>query len=330
MDRYMENKETVLEIKNLCVEFNSENKVLKAVNGVDLNLKKGETLGLVGETGAGKTTTALGIMGLVPEPQGKITAGEINYLGEDLLKKSENSMESIRGKEISMIFQDPMTALNPVMTVGDQIAEVIQLHEKKNHKEAFEEAKKMMYEVGLDGERAKDYPHQFSGGMKQRIVIAIAIACMPNILLADEPTTALDVTIQDQVLALVREQIKKLNSSMILITHDLGVVAENCDHVAIMYAGEIVEDGELEQIYDQTSHPYTLGLFNSLPTFNEKGGRLKPIPGHTPDPTQLPIGCAFAERCPKAQERCYKKHPNLKTVGNNHFVRCFYPVVEEE
>ncbi len=321
------NKETVLEIKNLTIRYidDIEGRVVSAVNDVSLSIQEGDSVGLVGETGAGKTTTALGVLGLVPHPPGEIVSGEIIYLGENLLEKSDAEMEIIRGKEISMIFQDPMTALNPVMTVGDQIAEVISLHNKCSKKEALEKAKEMMELVGIESERSSEYPHQFSGGMKQRIVIAIAIACEPNILIADEPTTALDVTIQAQVLRLIQEQINRLHSSMLLITHDLGVVAHNCNKVAIMYAGEIVERGLLEDVYDFTAHPYTIGLFDSLPSFEEKGARLKPIEGVVVDPSNLPKGCYFAERCKRSREKCFSEHPSLEKLTETHFARCFYP-----
>ena len=255
-----------LDIKDLTIHYITDEGVVKAVNGIDLSLEKGDTLGLVGETGAGKTTTALGVMGLVPDPPGKVVSGEILYNGEDLLKKSNAELRKIRGGEISMIFQDPMTALNPVLRVGDQIAEVIHLHGNCSRTEALKRAMDMLQKVGIPPERVSDYPHQFSGGMKQRVVIAIALACTPQLIIADEPTTALDVTIQAQVLDMMNDLKQQIGTSMILITHDLGVVAETCDKVAIMYAGEIVEYGDLRNIFKETAHPYTKGLFGSLPS----------------------------------------------------------------
>ena len=267
----------ILEIKDLTIHYVTDDEVVKAVNDISITLEEGESLGLVGETGAGKTTTAMGILGLVPNPPGKIIGGEVIYKGRNLLKLSEAEMRKIRGHEISMIFQDPMTALNPVLTVGDQIMEVIRLHQKVSKAEAMKRAMDMMEMVGIEGGRCNEYPHQFSGGMKQRIVIAIALACNPSLLIADEPTTALDVTIQAQVLDLIDNLKKKFNTSLLLITHDLGVVAEVCDKVAIVYAGRIVEYGNLESIYNNPKHPYTNGLFGSIPDFSKKAHRLNPI-----------------------------------------------------
>ena len=314
--------EKILEVKDRVIHYVTDTETVKAVNEISFTLNAGESLGLVGETGAGKTTTALGIMGLVPDPPGKIIGGEIIYKGEDLLQKSEAEMRKIRGHEISMIFQDPMTALNPVLPVGEQIAEVIRLHQKVSKAEANAKAAEMMELVGIEGTRAGEYPHQFSGGMKQRIVIAIALACNPSLLLADEPTTALDVTIQEQVLDLIDNLKKKFNTSMILITHDLGVVAEVCDKVAIVYGGQVVEYGTLEHIYNRTSHPYTQGLFGSIPNFNEKTRRLKPIEGLMPDPANLPDGCTFADRCPDATDRCRSGSIRQVEIEPGHLVRC--------
>ena len=312
----------ILEIKGLTIHYVTDDEVVKAVNDISITLEEGESLGLVGETGAGKTTTAMGILGLVPNPPGKVIGGEVIYKGKNLLKLSEAEMRKIRGHEISMIFQDPMTALNPVLTVGDQIMEVIRLHQKVSKAEAMKRAMDMMEMVGIEGGRCNEYPHQFSGGMKQRIVIAIALACNPNLLIADEPTTALDVTIQAQVLDLIDNLKKKFNTSLLLITHDLGVVAEVCDKVAIVYAGRIVEYGTLEHIYNNPKHPYTNGLFGSIPDFSKKAHRLNPIKGLMPDPSNLPEGCAFAERCPNATEECRKRQPEVVEVEPGHFVRC--------
>ena len=300
-----------LDIKDLTIHYITDEGVVKAVNGIDLSLEKGDTLGLVGETGAGKTTTALGVMGLVPDPPGKVVSGEILYNGEDLLKKSNAELRKIRGGEISMIFQDPMTALNPVLRVGDQIAEVIHLHGNCSRTEALKRAMDMLQKVGIPPERVSDYPHQFSGGMKQRVVIAIALACTPQLIIADEPTTALDVTIQAQVLDMMND-----------LKHDLGVVAETCDKVAIMYAGEIVEYGDLRNIFKETAHPYTKGLFGSLPSLDKKTHRLKPIAGLMPDPANLPEGCKFHPRCPYADETCRTQEPMTTELSPGHLVRC--------
>lgn len=315
-------KDNLLEIKNLVIEYQTRKSTVQAVNGISLEVPRGTTLGLVGETGAGKTTTALGIMGLIPNPPGKIISGEIYFSGEDLLKKDKAEMRSIRGKQISMIFQDPMTALNPILTVGEQICEVIQLHEKVSKKEAIDKSREMLEMVGIPGDRYNEYPHQFSGGMKQRVVIAIALACNPRLLIADEPTTALDVTIQAQVLQLMNNLKKELNTSMILITHDLGVVAETCENVAIMYAGEIVEVGTLADIYENASHPYTLGLFGSIPDLDVEQKRLKPIAGLVPDPSNLPKGCKFAPRCPYRTPECEKAAIKNYQLSETHFSRC--------
>ncbi len=307
---------TILEINDLTVHYVVENEVTKAVNNLSLKLKKGNTIGLVGETGAGKTTTAKAIMRLIPNPPGKIISGTILIDGIDIYKVSAKELEKIRGNEMAMIFQDPMSVLNPVFTIGDQIAECYRIHEGLSKGEAFEKALKMLETVGISPERAKDYPHQFSGGMKQRVVIAIALACNPKLLIADEPTTALDVTIQAQVIELMKSLRDKNNTSMILITHDLGIVAEVCDDVAVMYAGRIIEEGTREEIFRETMHPYTEGLFNSIPNIYEEQDMLKPIKGLMPDPTNLPPGCAFAPRCEYACDECKKRRPELVSYGN--------------
>jgi peptide/nickel transport system ATP-binding protein len=314
---------SLLEIKNLAIEFKTEMGTVHAVNGIDISIDEGKTLGLVGETGAGKTTTALGILRLVPEP-GKVVSGSITYKGEDILSLPEKKVMDIRGNEISMIFQDPMSALSPVMTIGDQVVEVIMRHQKCGKVEAEGRMLDILQKVGIGPERASDYPHQFSGGMKQRVIIAIALACNPKLLLADEPTTALDVTIQAQVMQMINELKKEFNTSMLLITHDLGIVANSCDEVAIMYAGEIVEYGNLVHIYDETAHPYTVGLFNSIPRMGSKKERLAPIPGMVPDPMNLPVGCHFSPRCPQAQEICRTTHPEMREISPGHMVRCHF------
>ena len=319
-----EKNNLVLEIKDLVVHYETEDADVHAVNGIDIQVGKRRTLGLVGETGAGKTTTARAILNLVPNPPGVIKSGEIYLDGEDVLKMSTAELEKVRGNDVAMIFQDPMTALNPVMTVGDQIGESIELHQHISKKEAFEKAKEMLKMVGIAESRAYDYPHQFSGGMKQRVVIAIALACSPKLLIADEPTTALDVTIQAQVLELMKELIRNHDMSMILITHDLGVVAEVCEDVAVMYAGRIVEQGTADDVFNRTRHPYTEGLFDSLPNLKQRGEELVPIKGLMPDPSDLPPGCAFAPRCPYATEECSKAVPELRPVGDSktHKVAC--------
>ena len=314
--------EPILEVRNLTVEYTSGKSIVQAVNNLSFTLEKGEALGLVGETGAGKTTTALSIMQLITSPPGRIKSGEIIFEGKDLTKLPQSELRKLRGEKISMIFQDPMTALNPVITVGDQISEVIRLHEKTTKLEAAAKAKEMLEMVGIPGERYSEYPHQFSGGMKQRVIIAIALARSPSLLNADEPTTALDVTIQAQVLEMIDRIIRELKTTLILITHDLGVVADICDKAAIMYAGEIVEYGTLDHIYNHTLHPYSIGLFNSIPNFDEDVHRLKPIKGLMPDPTNLPIGCSFSLRCPDCCESCRHKKFELTEVTPGHFVRC--------
>ena len=316
--------DTLLEIKDLNISYETEDGIVEALNGVSLKLSVGKTLGLVGETGAGKTTLARGIMRLIPSPPGKIRSGEILYDGKDLLKMNDSEIRKVRGKDISMIFQDPMTSLNPVLTVGEQIEEVIQSHNPSMKKdELTEKAGDMLEMVGIPRGRAGEFPHQFSGGMKQRVVIAIALACNPRLLIADEPTTALDVTIQAQVLDMINALKKKLNTSMLLITHDLGVVAQNCDEVAIIYAGEVVEEGNLHQIFKDTMHPYTIGLLGSIPSLTEDVKRLNPVNGMMPDPTDLPEGCKFSPRCLYATDKCRGREPELQDRGEGHFVRCY-------
>jgi len=312
----------ILEIKDLVIQYKTRKGIVKAVNNINLSIEKGETTGIVGETGAGKTTTALGILRLISDPPGKIINGEIIFDGKNLLELSASEMRKIRGDRISMIFQDPMTALNPIMTVGEQIAEVIRLHGKLTVHESMLKAHEMLELVGISKDRYYEYPHQFSGGMKQRVVIAIALACHPSLIIADEPTTALDVTIQAQVLEMMAKLKNDLNTSMILITHDLGIVAEICEKVVIMYAGEIIEAGTVEDIFDRSKHPYTKGLFDSLPDLDEDKVRLRPIPGAMPDPTNLPNGCNFAPRCPFKMPRCEVKEIPTIHFSDTHFIKC--------
>ncbi len=330
-----ENNNTILDIKDLYVEYRTDEGVVKALNGISIKMNKGETHGLVGETGAGKTTTGLSILKLIADPPGIIVGGEIK-LGwaddkdrpenapemTDIMAASEKDMGAIRGKRVSMIFQDPMTSLNPVMTVEEQIAEVIDYHEDGSYEDALEKTHELLELVGIPAARGKEYPHQFSGGMKQRVVIAIALACKPDLLIADEPTTALDVTIQAQVLEMMKELRVEYNTSLLMVTHDLGVVADICDMVSVVYAGEIVEQGNLVDIFDNTRHPYTEGLFNSLPNMADRTAKLKPIKGLMPNPINLPKGCPFHPRCNYAMEKCSQVEPELVRRNDTHVVKC--------
>ncbi|WP_101877248.1 ABC transporter ATP-binding protein [Lachnoclostridium edouardi] len=329
-EKVLDVNENLLDIKDLSVTYKTEDGVVYAVNNLNLSIGHKETLGFVGETGAGKTTTAMTIMGLLPIPPGKVTSGEILFDGRDMLKISDRERRGILGEEISMIFQDPMTSLNPSMKVGDQIVEMIRLHKSIGKKEAFEEACGLLEMVGIRRERANDYPHQFSGGMKQRVVIAIALACRPKMIIADEPTTALDVTIQAQVMNLIKELKEKLGTSMILITHDLGIVAEICDKVAIMYAGQVVEYAQVEKIYNNPCHPYTKGLFNSIPKLDTEEEWLEEIHGLPPEPTEKIEGCSFNPRCPNCMEICKHKKPDITCVDGEHYTRCFLYEKQEE
>lgn len=315
----------LLELKDLHVIYKTDAETVRAVNGVNLTLDRGETLGLVGETGAGKTTTALSILRLLPERIGQICGGEIILDGENLLELPENRMrEEIRGKKIAMIFQDPMTSLNPTMTVGDQIEEALKYHNtgKKTNKELEARVDETLELVGIPARRKHEFPHQFSGGMKQRVVIAIALCCTPQLLIADEPTTALDVTIQAQVLEMMKELRRKYQMSMLMITHDLGIVADICDEVSIIYAGRVVEHGTLEDVYRNTLHPYTKGLFQSLPNMEDRTAKLKPIKGLMPDPSNLPPGCAFCPRCDRAMDVCHTQQPPRIYRNEEHYVCC--------
>lgn len=322
-----ENSTALLEIKDLTVQFNTDSGVVHAVNHLNLTLHRGKALGFVGETGAGKTTTALAILQLIQTPPGKITSGSIMFEGHDIMKMTEAEKRQIRGDRISMIFQDPMTSLNPIMTVEDQIVEMIGLHSAMKGEEARKRALEMLALVGIRPERSKDYPHQFSGGMRQRVGIAIALACEPSLLIADEPTTALDVTIQAQVMELIKKLQSVVNTSFLLITHDLGIVAEICDDVAIMYAGRIVEYSNIRQLYSHPLHPYTRGLFDAVPRLDTRlGGKLSVIPGLPPDPIDLPKGCAFSPRCPKAQPLCHERECGMREYEPGHFVNCHFPL----
>lgn len=316
--------EELLRIENLYTQYNTDMAVVHAVNGVSLSVHKGEAVGLVGETGAGKTTMALSVLGILPEKTGEITHGEIYFNGRNVADMSKDEKRAIRGKHISMIFQDPMTSLNPIIKVGDQIMELLTLHFKEMSKEEKEEkVESILKLVGIPPERKEEYPFQFSGGMKQRVGIAMALICKPDLLIADEPTTALDVTIQAQILQLMTNLKKEFDTAMILITHDLGIVAETCDSVAVMYAGEILETGTIEDVFSRIdNHPYTEGLFNCIPRLDSDERRLTPIEGYVVDPTNLPNGCKFHERCPYATERCATEQPGTYRQGS-HSVRCF-------
>ena len=323
MEERIENAdEVILSVKNLTTHYiTREIGTCEAVRDVSFDIHRGETVGLVGETGAGKTSIALSILRLLQVPPAKIIDGEIFWNGKNLLKLHDREMRKIRGGEISMVFQDPMTALNPVDTVGEQIAEVIFLHQKVSKVESKRRAAEMLEVVGIPKERFGEYPHQFSGGMKQRVIIAMALACNPKLLIADEPTTALDVTIQAQVLRMMNDLKTKNGTAVLLITHDLGVIAEMCQRVAVIYSGEIVEMGTAEDIFDRTAHPYTEGLFDSLPSVSS-GSRLIPIPGMMPDPSNLPKGCKFAERCKYATDACREAEVELAEIEPGHFCRC--------
>ena len=320
--------DSILKVNNLHVHYVTDDEVVKAVNGISFELNRGESLGLVGETGAGKTTTALSIMQLVPDPPGLITEGEIIFEGKNLIFNTEKENQKIRGNGISMIFQDPMTALNPIMTVGNQLTEVVLQHKKCSKAEATRQVKELLETVGVKSDRFNDYPHQFSGGMKQRVVITMALLCNPSLLIADEQTTALDVTIQAQVLEIIKQLQKKFDMSLILITHDLGVVAETCDRVAIVYAGEIVEIGTVEQVYLNTKHPYTKGLFDSIPKIDEDTEKLIPIEGQMPNMANLPSGCYFHPRCKYCQDICKREAPPVKGE-NGHTFRCHFDLFDE-
>jgi peptide/nickel transport system ATP-binding protein/oligopeptide transport system ATP-binding protein len=321
----------LLKVEDLEVHFRSSSSVVKAVNGVGFTLNKKETLGIVGESGSGKSVTATALLRLIPNPPGKIAAGKILFEGKDLLAISDKEMRAIRGNEISMIFQDPMTSLNPVFTVGNQIIESIRTHRKVSKKEAKQAAIEMLKLVGIPEaeKRMQMYPHEFSGGMRQRVMIAIALACNPKLLIADEPTTALDVTVQAQILNLMRNLQETIDTAIIMITHDLGVVWEMCDHVIVMYAGNTVESGSVKSIFDQPFHPYTWGLLDSQITSeigNEK--RLSAIPGTPPDLRQEITGCHFADRCPYAEDICHTQRPKLVEVEEGHFASCHFQTAD--
>src|SRR5690625_291643 len=316
---------SLLEIKNLKTYFITEEEEVPAVDGVSFSIKEGETLCVVGESGSGKSITSLSILQLVPEPHGKIVDGEIVYKGTNLVDLSENEIRKIRGNDISMIFQEPMTSLNPVFTVGDQITESLMLHEKLSKEAALEKAVELLNLVGIPvpEKRVSEYPHQLSGGMRQRVMIAMALACNPDLLIADEPTTALDVTIQAQILELIKDLQQEFGMSVIMITHDLGVVAETCDYVAVMYGGQIVEFQDIKSLFKRPKHPYTVGLMKSIPRHDTDVDELEPIRGNVPSAANMPIGCRFAPRCPFATELCHTEPPSLEVQSEGGEVRCW-------
>lgn len=314
----------LLEVKDLETEFKVKRGTVKAVNGVSFEVDKGEILAVVGESGSGKSVTSLSVMGLIRDP-GRVAGGEILFNGENLLKKSTKEMQAVRGDKISMIFQEPMTSLNPVYRVKDQIMETILTHTTMNKKEALKRAIEMLDLVGIPApeQRVNDYPHQMSGGMRQRVMIAMALACDPELLIADEPTTALDVTIQAQILDLINRLREKLGMAVLLITHDLGVVAETADKVVVMYCGRVVEQATVEQLFTKPLYPYTQGLLDSIPKMDEDRERLYMIKGIVPDPIHLPKGCSFADRCDKCMEKCREHMPKLSVTEDGRKVRCF-------
>lgn len=328
----MSQAETILEIKDLCVEFQTVEGTVHAVDHLNYTLHKGEKLGIVGESGSGKSVSSLGMMQLIPNPPGRITGGEILYHGKDLVKASEKEMQKIRGNEISMIFQEPMTSLNPIIKCGKQIAESLRLHRGMKKKEAMEEAVRMMRAVGIANPevRAHEYPHQMSGGMRQRVMIAMALACQPQILIADEPTTALDVTIQAQILDLIRELNESMGTSVVFITHDLGVVSELCDTVIVMYTGHIVEQAPVKELFESPKHPYTKGLLNAIPKITRERNPLETIEGMVPNPTERIEGCSFSLRCPYATDQCRKAEPPMAELSDGRLVRCWQYAKENE
>ena len=328
----MSQAETILEIKDLCVEFQTVEGVVHAVDHLNYTLHKGEKLGIVWESGSGKSVSSLGMMQLIPNPPGRITGGEILYHGKDLVKASEKEMQKIRGNEISMIFQEPMTSLNPIIKCGKQIAESLRLHRGMKKKEAMEEAVRMMRAVGIANPevRAHEYPHQMSGGMRQRVMIAMALACQPQILIADEPTTALDVTIQAQILDLIRELNESMGTSVVFITHDLGVVSELCDTVIVMYTGHIVEQAPVKELFESPKHPYTKGLLNAIPKITRERNPLETIEGMVPNPTERIEGCSFSPRCPYATDQCRKAEPPMAELSDGRLVRCWQYAKENE
>ncbi len=317
------NKEILLEIKDLKVQYTTERAVGNALNGLNLKIHKGESMGLVGETGAGKTTAALSILNLLPEPAGKIIGGGVYYSGKNVQKMSKSEVADIRGKKISMIFQNPLTSLNPVFTIGEQIGMVVRKHEKCSKGEVDKKVKELLEKVGIPGSRLKDYPNQFSGGMRQRVGIAAGIALNPELLIADEPTTALDVTIQAQILELMKKLKTENNTSLLMITHNLGIISELCENVSVIYGGRIIEYGSVKEVFGNPAHPYTKGLLGAIPSLEDKKDRLHAIPGKIANATKIPSGCAFHPRCEHCEEKCKTEIPGVIEINENHYVACF-------
>ncbi|MCR6109599.1 ABC transporter ATP-binding protein [Bacillus sp. A301a_S52] len=315
----------LLDVKDLQTHFISKKQIVKAVDGIDITINRGETVALVGESGSGKSMTSLSLMQLVPSPGGKIVGGEVNFNGKDLLTLKEKEMRKVRGNDISMIFQEPMTSLNPVLTIGEQVMEVLLYHKKMTKEQARKKAVELLKIVGFSRAEdiIKDYPHRLSGGMRQRVMIAMAMSCDPKLLIADEPTTALDVTIQAQILELMKDLTKQFDTSILLITHDLGVVSEIADHVVVMYAGQVVENAPVDKLFDEPLHPYTQGLLDSIPAIEGNIERLKSIKGNVPLPDEMPKGCRFAPRCPKVFDKCLTANPELLKAAPGQKVRCF-------
>lgn len=317
-------KVPVIEIENLRVQYKTERAVGDALNGLSFSVAKGESVGLVGESGAGKTTTALSILNLLPQPAGKVIEGDVRFHGKSVFKMTQNELRDMRGGRVAMIFQNPLTALNPVFTVGEQIAMVLRIHQNLKRKEAMQKAADLLDLVGIPGSRVKDYPNQFSGGMRQRVGIAAGLACNPEVLIADEPTTALDVTIQAQILELMKDLQKQYSSSLLMITHNLGIISELCDNVAVMYGGRIIEYGSVKEVFSSPLHPYTRGLLNALPSLDDRRDRLMAIPGRIAEAQNLPSGCHFHPRCEFCTERCKTELPDLSSVTGTHKVACFH------
>ncbi|GKU85075.1 ABC transporter ATP-binding protein [Niallia sp. NCCP-28] len=321
----MQNKEIILEVKNLRTYFQTNQGINKSVNGVTFNVYKGETIGLVGESGSGKSVTSLSIMRLLDTMHGHMVEGEIKFKKDNLLKKSEKEMQALRGNTLSMIFQEPMTSLNPVYSIGEQIAEVFRRHHSLNRKQAWEKAVEMLKLVGIPSpeKRAKQEPFELSGGMRQRVMIAMSLACQPSLLIADEPTTALDVTIQAQILELMKDLQNKFGMAILLITHDIGVIVDTCDRVAVMYAGQIVESLYVDDLFENAKHPYTIGLLRSIPRMDKEVDMLEAMEGSVPSPNEMPSGCPFSPRCAYAKDICIKRNPEFTQISKNHSIRCW-------
>ncbi|WP_066174895.1 ABC transporter ATP-binding protein [Bacillus marinisedimentorum] len=316
----------LLEVQNLSIEFSNGKKTNRVVSNINFFIKNGETLGVVGESGCGKSVTSLAIMGLIPSPSGKIPEGKILFKDQNLVELSEKKLRAIRGKDISMIFQDPMSSLDPAFTIGYQLDEILKLHTNMSDEQVRAKSIHLLQSVGIPSaeERYRQYPHELSGGMRQRVVIAIALACSPNLLIADEPTTALDVTVQAQIMDLMKELKENMQTSIMLITHDIGVVAEMCDRVVVMYAGQIVEEASVVELFDTSAHPYTIGLLESVPKIGDDKSNLFSIPGNVPSPEEMPAGCRFHPRCQFATDKCISEEPGVEKINESHSVKCWH------